>query len=200
MKFDIFLRNFCKTLNHQCFGAWKSAAKSWYWLVSMLWDPLCLLNVVFFCYPRRRAFARFWTDSFGFNTDSYGFARICGCAQICKELDADSTRTRTDSKRIASVLVIAGSHKIDTNIGTYFGCPQALTQLVPYLGDIVQTLVLAFKLYQTKNFRILYDAIGTLAWAVIGATLSCTTQGTEFSELLSEASIRADFNLRGLFS
>merc|ERR1719424_661516 len=42
----------------------------------------------------------------------------------------------------------------------------ALTQLVPYLGDIVRTLVLAFQLYQTKNFRILYDAIGTLAWAV----------------------------------
>lgn len=42
----------------------------------------------------------------------------------------------------------------------------ALTQLAPYLNDIVQTLVHAFQLYQTKNFRILYDAIGTLAWAV----------------------------------
>jgi len=42
----------------------------------------------------------------------------------------------------------------------------ALHQLAPHLDDIVQTLVNAFRLYQTKNFRILYDAIGTLAWAV----------------------------------
>jgi hypothetical protein len=42
----------------------------------------------------------------------------------------------------------------------------ALTMLTPHLNDIIQTLVHAFQLYQTKNFRILYDAIGTLAWAV----------------------------------
>lgn len=42
----------------------------------------------------------------------------------------------------------------------------ALVQLAPYLEDIVRTLVTAFQLYQTKNFRILYDAVGTLAWAV----------------------------------
>jgi len=42
----------------------------------------------------------------------------------------------------------------------------ALVQLTPYLNDIVQTIVAAFQLYQTKNFRILYDALGTLAWAV----------------------------------
>eukprot|EP00747_Dinoflagellata_sp_TGD_P212590 gnl/TRDRNA2_/TRDRNA2_85671_c0_seq1.p1 gnl/TRDRNA2_/TRDRNA2_85671_c0~~gnl/TRDRNA2_/TRDRNA2_85671_c0_seq1.p1 ORF type:complete len:943 (-),score=149.44 gnl/TRDRNA2_/TRDRNA2_85671_c0_seq1:223-2982(-) len=46
----------------------------------------------------------------------------------------------------------------------------ALLRLVPYLNDIVQTFVKAFQLYQTKNMRILYDAIGTLAWAV-GAEL-----------------------------
>jgi len=42
----------------------------------------------------------------------------------------------------------------------------ALVQLTPFLNEIVQTFVACFQLYQTKNFRILYDAIGTLAWAV----------------------------------
>jgi len=41
----------------------------------------------------------------------------------------------------------------------------ALMHLEPFLNDIVQALVRCFTLYQTKNFRILYDAIGTLAWA-----------------------------------
>lgn len=36
--------------------------------------------------------------------------------------------------------------------------------LFPFLDDIVKTLVQCFGLYQTKNFRVLYDAIGTLAW------------------------------------
>lgn len=41
----------------------------------------------------------------------------------------------------------------------------ALVQLTPHLTDMVQTFVSAFQLYQLKNMRILYDAIGTLAWA-----------------------------------
>jgi len=47
----------------------------------------------------------------------------------------------------------------------------ALTQLAPFLDDIVRTFVAAFQLYQTKNLRNLYDAMGTLAWAV-GPTLN----------------------------
>ena len=43
---------------------------------------------------------------------------------------------------------------------------EACTELVPYLGFILQTLVYAFKKYQHKNLLILYDAIGTLADSV----------------------------------
>lgn len=43
---------------------------------------------------------------------------------------------------------------------------EARHQLVPYLPDIVQTLVKAFQYYQAKNLLILYDAVGTLADAV----------------------------------
>mmetsp|Transcript_83804 Transcript_83804/g.233748 ORF Transcript_83804/g.233748 Transcript_83804/m.233748 type:complete len:908 (-) Transcript_83804:117-2840(-) len=43
---------------------------------------------------------------------------------------------------------------------------EARHQLVPYLGDIVDTLVRAFQYYQAKNLLILYDATGTLADAV----------------------------------
>lgn len=43
---------------------------------------------------------------------------------------------------------------------------EARIQLVPYLNDIVQTLVRAFQYYQAKNLLILYDATGTLADAV----------------------------------
>lgn len=47
---------------------------------------------------------------------------------------------------------------------------EARSQLVPYLEDIVRTLVRAFQYYQAKNLLILYDAVGTLADAV-GAEL-----------------------------
>ncbi|KAI8438818.1 hypothetical protein MSG28_011180 [Choristoneura fumiferana] len=43
---------------------------------------------------------------------------------------------------------------------------EACTELVPYLGYILQTLVYAFSKYQHKNLLILYDAIGTLADSV----------------------------------
>ncbi|CAG9581670.1 unnamed protein product [Danaus chrysippus] len=43
---------------------------------------------------------------------------------------------------------------------------EACTELVPYLGHILQTLVYAFSRYQHKNLLILYDAIGTLADSV----------------------------------
>ncbi|XP_043231916.1 transportin-1-like [Amphibalanus amphitrite] len=43
---------------------------------------------------------------------------------------------------------------------------EACTELVPYLGFILQTLVYAFSKYQAKNLLILYDAIGTLADSV----------------------------------
>ncbi|KAG7167950.1 Transportin-1-like [Homarus americanus] len=43
---------------------------------------------------------------------------------------------------------------------------EACTELVPYLADILKTLVFAFKKYQAKNLLILYDAIGTLADSV----------------------------------
>jgi len=43
---------------------------------------------------------------------------------------------------------------------------EACTELVQYLGDILTTLVYAFKKYQAKNLLILYDAIGTLADSV----------------------------------
>lgn len=43
---------------------------------------------------------------------------------------------------------------------------EACTELVPYLGYILETLVFAFRKYQHKNLLILYDAIGTLAESV----------------------------------
>ncbi|XP_014246166.1 transportin-1 isoform X2 [Cimex lectularius] len=43
---------------------------------------------------------------------------------------------------------------------------EACTELVPYLGFILETLVYAFTKYQHKNLLILYDAIGTLADSV----------------------------------
>ena len=43
---------------------------------------------------------------------------------------------------------------------------EACTELVQYLGDVLTTLVFAFKKYQAKNLLILYDAIGTLADSV----------------------------------
>ncbi len=43
---------------------------------------------------------------------------------------------------------------------------EACTELVPYLGEILQVLMTAFKKYQAKNLLILYDAIGTLADSV----------------------------------
>lgn len=43
---------------------------------------------------------------------------------------------------------------------------EACTELVPYLGFILKTLVFAFSKYQHKNLLILYDAIGTLADSV----------------------------------
>ncbi|KAK4318649.1 hypothetical protein Pmani_010366 [Petrolisthes manimaculis] len=43
---------------------------------------------------------------------------------------------------------------------------EACTELVPYLADILQILLFAFKKYQAKNLLILYDAIGTLADSV----------------------------------
>lgn len=39
---------------------------------------------------------------------------------------------------------------------------EACTELVPYLGFILETLVFAFQKYQHKNLLILYDAIGKL--------------------------------------
>jgi transportin-1 len=43
---------------------------------------------------------------------------------------------------------------------------EACYELVPYLDDILRTLVEAFERYQAKNLLILYDAIGTLADSV----------------------------------
>ena len=43
---------------------------------------------------------------------------------------------------------------------------EACTELVPYLGFILETLVFAFNKYQHKNLLILYDALGTLADSV----------------------------------
>ena len=43
---------------------------------------------------------------------------------------------------------------------------EACTDMVPFLYDIIQTLVFAFSKYQHKNLLILYDAIGTLAESV----------------------------------
>ena len=43
---------------------------------------------------------------------------------------------------------------------------EACFELVPYLHDILRTLVAAFDRYQAKNLLILYDACGTLADSV----------------------------------
>ncbi|KAI1726802.1 HEAT-like repeat domain-containing protein [Ditylenchus destructor] len=45
---------------------------------------------------------------------------------------------------------------------------EAQFELVPYLPEILTTLVEAFKRYQAKNLLILYDAVGTLADSVGG--------------------------------
>jgi transportin-1 len=45
---------------------------------------------------------------------------------------------------------------------------EAATELVPYLPQILETFVVAFKKYQAKNLLILYDAVGTLADSVAG--------------------------------
>lgn len=43
---------------------------------------------------------------------------------------------------------------------------EACTELVPYLGYILETLAFAFPKYQHKNLLVLYDAVGTLADSV----------------------------------
>ncbi|KAI6228605.1 Importin-beta domain-containing protein [Aphelenchoides fujianensis] len=43
---------------------------------------------------------------------------------------------------------------------------EAAAELIPYLPEILNTLVEAFRRYQAKNLLILYDAIGTLADSV----------------------------------
>ncbi|GMT14401.1 hypothetical protein PFISCL1PPCAC_5698, partial [Pristionchus fissidentatus] len=43
---------------------------------------------------------------------------------------------------------------------------EANIQLVPFLPDIIRTLVTAFDYYQARNLLILYDAVGTLADSV----------------------------------
>lgn len=43
---------------------------------------------------------------------------------------------------------------------------EACNELVPYLPEVLSTLVEAFKRYQAKNLLILYDAVGTLADSV----------------------------------
>lgn len=43
---------------------------------------------------------------------------------------------------------------------------ESSVELVPYLSQILDTLVFAFKKYQAKNLLILYDAVGTLADSV----------------------------------
>ncbi|CAJ0950774.1 unnamed protein product, partial [Mesorhabditis belari] len=43
---------------------------------------------------------------------------------------------------------------------------EAANELVPYLSDVLRTLVSAFNIYQAKNLLILYDAVGTLADSV----------------------------------
>lgn len=45
---------------------------------------------------------------------------------------------------------------------------EAANELIPYLPNILYTLVEAFNRYQAKNLLILYDAIGTLADSVRG--------------------------------
>ena len=47
-------------------------------------------------------------------------------------------------------------------------------KIVPYLGLVLQNLVLAFDKYQGRNIVILYDAIGTLA-NTAGASLQDRT-------------------------
>ena len=62
---------------------------------------------------------------------------------------------------------------------------EACLELVPYLGDILSTLVTAFDKYQAKNLLILYDAIGTLADSVQGHLYS-----PEYVDLLMPALMR----------
>ena len=45
---------------------------------------------------------------------------------------------------------------------------EASAELIPFLAQILDTLVFAFKKYQAKNLLILYDAVGTLADSVGG--------------------------------
>eukprot|EP00300_Choanocystis_sp_HF-7_P017606 c19775_g1_i1.p1 GENE.c19775_g1_i1~~c19775_g1_i1.p1 ORF type:complete len:900 (+),score=219.01 c19775_g1_i1:263-2701(+) len=43
---------------------------------------------------------------------------------------------------------------------------EAQTDLIPYLDEIIPTLMIAFSSYKAKNMLILYDALGTLGTAV----------------------------------
>ena len=52
---------------------------------------------------------------------------------------------------------------------------EACTELVPYLGFILETLVFAFQKYQHKNLLILYDAIGKINYWCIQRTFVFTS-------------------------
>ncbi|CAD5210069.1 unnamed protein product [Bursaphelenchus okinawaensis] len=62
---------------------------------------------------------------------------------------------------------------------------EAGNELVPYLPDILRTLIQAFNGYQSKNLLILYDAIGTLADSV-----RATLGHPEYANTLMEPLIR----------
>eukprot|EP00929_Paragymnodinium_shiwhaense_P107965 TRINITY_DN74302_c0_g1_i1.p1 TRINITY_DN74302_c0_g1~~TRINITY_DN74302_c0_g1_i1.p1 ORF type:complete len:950 (+),score=212.25 TRINITY_DN74302_c0_g1_i1:99-2852(+) len=76
-------------------------------------------------------------------------------------------------QRIAEVLRCFLQRCLDRNkrvqeaacsaLATFFEA--ARFKIAPHLDDVCAMVTQAFNMYQTKNLRILYDSVGTLAWA-----------------------------------
>jgi len=87
---------------------------------------------------------------------------------ICSENNPD--RVEVLRKSLAAILqrVLDKNKRVQEAACSAFATleEEARYHLIPFLGDIVDTLQEAFKLYQQNNLLHLYDACGTLAEAV----------------------------------
>lgn len=69
---------------------------------------------------------------------------------------------------------------------------EANVQLVPFLPDIIRTLVTAFGYYQARNLLILYDAVGTLADSVGGHLAKDEYMATLMTPLMNKLQVLPD--------
>ena len=94
------------------------------------------------------------------------FVRVCVCVCVL-HMSVPINNLVSVLQKLA--LIMSVSHlAVFFLLGSAFATleEEACTELVPYLGEILQVLVFAFSKYQAKNLLILYDAIGTLADSV----------------------------------